>query len=107
MVLTSLFVGLRASRARILTRTMSTAQTPLVLSPSEVSRVAQSAKVAFLDASWHMPNSPRNAMKDFAEKHITGARFFDLDDVASTHELGLKHMMPSGRVFASTLGTRS
>ena len=105
MVLTSLSVGLRTSRTRILTRTMSTARTPLVLSPSDVSQVAQSAKVAFLDASWHMPNSPRNARRDFLSKHIPGARYLDLDEVASPHELGLKHMMPSGEVFAAYCGT--
>ncbi|KZV77623.1 thiosulfate sulfurtransferase [Peniophora sp. CONT] len=103
MVLTSLTVGLRATRPRVLVRAMSIARTPLVLSPNEVSQLAQSSKVAFLDASWHMPNSPRNAAKEFTEKHITGARFFDLDAVASSHELGLKHMMPSGQVFASAL----
>lgn len=100
MVLTVLSVGLRAVR---LVRTMSTARAPHVLSPSEVSHLARSSKVAFLDTSWHMPNSPRDAAKDFTEKHITGARFFDLDAVASSHELGLKHMMPSGQVFASAL----
>ena len=104
MVLTSLFVGLRASRARILTRTMSTAQTPLVLSPSEVSRVAQSAKVAFLDASWHMPNSPRKAREEFVQMRIPGAQYLDLDEVASEHELGLKHMMPTPEKFAKACG---
>ncbi|KAF8922322.1 Rhodanese-like domain-containing protein [Mucidula mucida] len=33
-------------------------------------------------------------------KRIPGAQFLDLDGVASSHELGLKHMMPSGSVFA-------
>ena len=104
MVLTSLSVGLRALRPQVLARAMSTAtRTPLVLSPSEVSQLAQSSDVAFLDASWHMPNSPRNAAKEFVEKHISGARFFDLDAVASSHELGLKHMMPSGQIFAAAL----
>ncbi|VDB84503.1 unnamed protein product [Peniophora sp. CBMAI 1063] len=83
---------------------MSTAtKAPLVVTPGEVSRLAQSTKVAFLDASWHMPNSPRNAAKEFLEKHIAGAQFFDLDAVASSDKLGLKHMMPTGDIFVSAL----
>lgn len=83
---------------------MSTAtKAPLVVTPSEVSRLAQSTKVAFLDASWHMPNSPRNAAKEFLEKHIAGAHFFDLDAVASSDKLGLKHMIPTGDIFVSAL----
>jgi thiosulfate/3-mercaptopyruvate sulfurtransferase len=47
-----------------------------------------------------MPNSPTNPREGFLSKRLAGARFLDLDEVASPHELGLKHMMPQGRVFA-------
>ena len=36
-------------------------------------------KVKIFDASWHMPNSKRNAKKEFEEKHIKGAIFWDVD----------------------------
>ncbi|KIY63678.1 Rhodanese-like protein [Cylindrobasidium torrendii FP15055 ss-10] len=57
-------------------------------------------EVKVLDASWFMPNSPRDPKAEFLAKHLPGAQRLDLDEVASTHELGLKHMMPSGKVFA-------
>lgn len=47
-----------------------------------------------------MPNSPRNPKAEFTSKRIPGAQLLDLDEVASPHELGLKHMMPSSEVFA-------
>ncbi|KAG6902817.1 hypothetical protein C0995_011304 [Termitomyces sp. Mi166 len=47
-----------------------------------------------------MPNSPRQPRQEFISKRIPGARFLDLDEVSSPHELGLKHMMPEERVFA-------
>jgi hypothetical protein len=84
----------------VLHRCMSTARVPLVLSPSGLLKLAATREVTFLNASWHMPNSSRNAEKEFLEKRLPGARFFDLDKVASEHELGLKHMMPSGEVLS-------
>lgn len=33
-----------------------------------------------VDASWHMPDSKRNAAKEFAQAHIPGAVFFDIDE---------------------------
>ncbi|TEB39300.1 Rhodanese-like protein [Coprinellus micaceus] len=76
-------------------------RTPLVLSPQEVNNLHHSkAPVAFLDATWFMPNSTRSAREEFLVKRIPGAQFLDLDTVASPHELGLKHMMPSNEVFA-------
>ncbi|KAK2462091.1 hypothetical protein APHAL10511_006554 [Amanita phalloides] len=83
-------------------RAMSSAATPLILSPSQVHALIQSKNsfIKLLDATWFMPNSPRNARQEFVSRRLPGAHFLDLDQVASSHELGLKHMMPSGRVFA-------
>lgn len=83
------------------------AHVPLVLTPRQLQDIAPSSNVAVLDASWHMPNSPRNAREEFAKKRIPGAQYLDLDEVASQHELGLKHMMPSPDAFAQACGTRS
>lgn len=80
---------------------------PLVLTPRQLQEISPSSNVAVLDASWHMPNSPRKAREEFAKKRIPGAQYLDLDEVASSHELGLKHMMPSPDVFAQACGTRS
>ncbi|KAI0343903.1 Rhodanese-like protein [Trametopsis cervina] len=79
------------------------ANSPFVLSPQQVSdlkKYSSGNDLVLLDASWHMPNSPRSAIKDFEEKHLPDARRLDLDEVASPHELGLKHMLPSSETFA-------
>ncbi|EIM92754.1 thiosulfate sulfurtransferase [Stereum hirsutum FP-91666 SS1] len=80
---------------------------PLLISPKELTelfRTAGSAEdISVLDASWHMPNSPLNAKEEFLKKRIPGARYFDLDDIASPNELGLKHMMPTGEIFGAAL----
>lgn len=67
-------------------------------------RSSGAVDVNILDASWFMPNSPRNASQEFIEKRIPGSRYLDLDEVAAPNELGLKHMMPSAEVFSDALG---
>ena len=81
---------------------------PFLLTPNELKAAAASVdagkKVVTVDASWHMPNSPRRGNEEYKAKHLPGARFLDLDAVASSHELGLKHMMPSPEQFAKACG---
>ena len=72
---------------------------PLLVSPSNVTKDA-----IFVDASWHMPNSPRKAREEFLKKRLPQARFLDLDEVAKEHNLGLKHMIPDPEVFARFCG---
>ena len=33
----------------------------------------------FLDATFHLPNSGRNALNEFNKEHIPNSRFFDID----------------------------
>ncbi|TDL28739.1 Rhodanese-like protein [Rickenella mellea] len=74
---------------------------PYLLTPRQVHELSQSkTQLALLDASWYMPNSPRRPKDEFLGKRIPDAQFLDLDEVASEHELGLKHMMPSPGMFA-------
>ncbi|RDB28517.1 Thiosulfate/3-mercaptopyruvate sulfurtransferase 1, mitochondrial [Hypsizygus marmoreus] len=80
---------------------MSLSNVPLIISPKELSDFSKERKVSILDASWFMPNSPRNPREEFLSKRIPGAQFLDLDEVASSHELGLKHMMPQESIFAA------
>ena len=55
--------------------------------------------VRVVDGSWHMPHLGRNARAEFAEAHIPGAVFFDIDAVADTRT-ALPHMLPSAAAFA-------
>ena len=50
--------------------------------------------VRILDGSWHMPNTNRNAFKEFNSKHINNALFFDLDK-NSNQNSSLPHMLPN------------
>ena len=51
-------------------------------------------KVKIFDASWHMPNSKRNAKKEYSDKHINGALFWDLEE-HSDKDSHLPHMLPN------------
>lgn len=56
-----------------------------------------------LDATWYLPTAGRDARAEFAQGHIPGAAFFDIDaikDAASP----LPHMLPSAAEFARAVG---
>ena len=55
-----------------------------------------------VDGSWYLPGSGRNAAAEYAEGHIPGAVFFDLD-ASSDRETSLPHMLPSAADFASRM----
>ena len=48
--------------------------------------------VRILDATWHMPDSKRNAKNEFLETHIDDANFIDLDKI-SDRKSPLPHML--------------
>jgi thiosulfate/3-mercaptopyruvate sulfurtransferase len=61
-----------------------------------------SPDICIIDASWHMPATKREAKKEFAEGHIPGAQFFDIDDLSDTAS-ALPHMLPSPEKFSSRM----
>ena len=56
--------------------------------------------VRVVDASWHHPSADRDARAEYAQSHIPGAVYFDIDDVANKTSL-LPHMLPEAAKFAS------
>ena len=54
------------------------------------------SKVKVLDATWHMPNSNRNAKKEYEQNHIKTSIFFDLDE-NSNKNISLPHMLPESQ----------
>ena len=63
----------------------------------------------FLDATFHLPNSGRNALDEFNNKHIPNARFFDIDQI-SDKKSSLPHMLPDEEYFSkmvSSLGIKN
>ncbi|WP_262691335.1 3-mercaptopyruvate sulfurtransferase [Kordiimonas aestuarii] len=56
-------------------------------------QTSTSGSIIPVDASWHMPDSQRNAEKEYNEAHIPGAVFFDIDE--NSHKASsLPHTLP-------------
>lgn len=60
-------------------------------------------EIAVIDASWHLPNSDRDARQEYLEAHIPGAVFFDIDAISDKSN-PLPHMLPSAEAFAKAVG---
>ncbi len=61
-----------------------------------------SPDVRVIDASWYLPNAQRDGKAEYAEQHIPGALFFDIDEIADT-DSSLPHMLPSPEKFSSRM----
>lgn len=62
--------------------------------------------VKFIDGSWHLA-ADRDGRSDYkAGPRISGAKFFDIDDISTKGEAnpkGLPHMMPPKNIFAAAM----
>ncbi|KAG2463823.1 3-mercaptopyruvate sulfurtransferase [Polypterus senegalus] len=56
-----------------------------------------------LDTSWYLPKLKRNPYKEFKQRHIPGAYFFDIDQCCDKTS-PLDHMLPSESQFAEYVG---
>jgi thiosulfate/3-mercaptopyruvate sulfurtransferase len=59
--------------------------------------------LVILDASHHLPTTGRDAKAEFSERHIAGARFFEIDEIADKNT-DLPHMLPPADEFATKVG---
>ena len=59
-------------------------------------------KVKIFDASWHMSSSKRDAKKEYKEKHIKGAMFWDVDE-HSDKDSPFPHMMSNSDYWTRML----
>ncbi len=55
------------------------------------------------DASWHMPATGRDGLREWQQEHIPGARFFDFDGKICAPDSDLPHMMPNAELFTREL----
>lgn len=60
-------------------------------------------KVRVLDATYCLPAMNRDARTEYAQAHIPGAQFFDIDAIAAPSG-DLPHMLPSPEAFAAAVG---
>lgn len=61
------------------------------------------SNLKIIDGSWYLPLSNRNPQNDYAEGHISGAVYFDIDTVCD-QATTLPHMAPSGEEFSKEVG---
>lgn len=73
---------------------------PLISAEDLAARVGEPG-LRIIDASWHLDG--RDARADFAETHIPGAVFLDLDAVSDANST-LPHTLPSPAAFAASAG---
>ncbi|XP_042339308.1 3-mercaptopyruvate sulfurtransferase-like [Plectropomus leopardus] len=60
-------------------------------------------KLRILDSSWYLPKTKRDPRAEFAQKHIPGASFFDIDDCCDKSS-ALDHMLPTATHFSQYVG---
>ncbi|GAA5987286.1 hypothetical protein JCM10908_001893 [Rhodotorula pacifica] len=73
-----------------------------LLTPKEVHDLVQnpeSPSTVVLDASWHMPAAKRLPFQEYRKKRIEGSAFWDVDQIASTSDVGVPHNIPSVAQF--------
>lgn len=75
------------------------AQDPLV-STAWLHEHLEDPDVKVVDGTWFMPADQRDPWREYTLRHIPGAVFFDIDEIADT-ESHLPHMLPSPAKFAS------
>ncbi len=56
-----------------------------------------------VDGSWYLPADNRDPAREYGDRHIPGAVFFDID-AASDQASPLPHTMPDHESFAATMG---
>ncbi len=59
-------------------------------------------KVKIFDATWHMPSTKRNAKKEYDDRHIRGAMYWDVD-VHSDKDSPYPHMMSNSDYWTRML----
>ncbi|KAI3360083.1 hypothetical protein L3Q82_014403, partial [Scortum barcoo] len=60
-------------------------------------------RLRILDASWYLPQTKRDARAEFAQRHVPGSSFFDIDE-CSDKSSGLDHMLPTCSHFSQYVG---
>ena len=59
--------------------------------------------VRVIDATWYLPTIDRDPRAEYAERHIPGAIYFDIDAICDAQS-DLPHMLPNAQAFADAVG---
>jgi thiosulfate/3-mercaptopyruvate sulfurtransferase len=79
---------------------MSYANPDALVSTAWLAEHLAAPDVHVVDASWYLPAMNRDPKAEYAEAHIPGAVYFDIDEIADTDN-PLPHMLPSPEKFSS------
>ncbi|MCA0404627.1 MAG: 3-mercaptopyruvate sulfurtransferase [Proteobacteria bacterium] len=60
-------------------------------------------RLRVVDGSWHLPPTGRSGAQEYAQGHIPGAVFFNLDTISDAGN-PLPHMLPKAEDFAAAVG---
>ena len=71
-----------------------------LVSTEWLARHRNAPDLRIVDATWHMPGSGRDARAEYEARHIPGAVFFDIDEIADETSK-LPHMLPSPEKFSA------
>ena len=81
---------------------MATDDPKILVSTAWLTAHLKDPDLRILDATWFLPNDPRDPRAEYEAAHIPGARFFDIDDV-SDNRSDLPHMVPPVEKFMSRM----
>jgi thiosulfate/3-mercaptopyruvate sulfurtransferase len=81
-----------------------TSELPAVVSTDWLAARLGSPGLRVVDGSWYLPGSKRDPAAEYAQGHIPGAVFFDLDASSDT-ESSLPHMLPTEAAFAARMSS--
>ena len=79
---------------------MDTHPTDPVVTTSWLAEHLEAPDVRIVDCSWFLPGSDRDPRAEYAEAHIPGAVFFDIDEIADLTS-PYPHMLPDPVKFSS------
>ena len=79
---------------------MPSSDPTLLVSTDWLAERLNAPDIRILDASHYLPTDGRNGREIYGQKHIPGARFFDIDDISDDHS-PLPHMLPPQEKFIS------
>ena len=75
----------------------------LFIEPDDLKlKINKNKYIKILDATFYLPDSGLNAEKEYNDKHIKGAVFFDINKIADQQN-SLPHMIPSKEIFSEMM----
>ncbi|MGH7187144.1 MAG: rhodanese-like domain-containing protein, partial [Pseudomonadota bacterium] len=83
---------------------MSYAHPESLVSTEWLAQRLDAPDLRIVDATYYLPIQGKDAYSEYLDRHIPGAVFFDIDEIASK-ETDLPHMLPSPEKFASAVRT--